>query len=131
MIVEDQDDVRSYTRRVLERSGYKVIEAASGEEAIAMAFRSNERIHLLVSDIILGSMNGLEVWNEFRRLRPACRLLFVSGYSDKVISERGVLTDGFTLLQKPYTPDALLHQVRTILSQLDTSVADHSPPLNR
>ena len=131
MIVEDQDDVRSYTRRVLERSGYKVIEAASGEEAIAVAFRSNEPIHLLVSDVILGSMNGLEVWNQFRRLRPASRLLFVSGYSDKVISERGVLTDGFTLLQKPYTPDALLEHVRTILSQLDTSAADHPRPLSR
>src|SRR5205807_1388785 len=85
MVLEDQDDVRSYTRKVLERSGYRVIEASRGEEAIAIALRSSEPIHLLVSDVILGSMNGLEVWNQFRQLRPACKLLFVSGYSDKVI----------------------------------------------
>ncbi len=122
MIVEDQDDVRGYTRRVLERAGYKVIEAASGEEAIAIALRSTEPIHLLVSDVILGTMNGLEVWNQFRLLRPESRLLFVSGYSDKVISERGVLTEGFTLLQKPYTPDALLQQVREILRPVETAI---------
>jgi two-component system cell cycle sensor histidine kinase/response regulator CckA len=130
MVLEDQDDVRSYTRRVLERSGYKVIEASRGEEAIAIALRSSEPIHLLVSDVILGSMNGLEVWNQFRQLRPACRLLFVSGYSDKVISERGVLTDGFTLLQKPYTPEALLEQVQSILKQVETTTADHSRSLD-
>jgi len=124
MVLEDQDDVRSYTRRVLEHADYKVIEAARGEEAIAIALRSKEPVHLLVSDVILGTMNGLEVWTQFRRLRPECRLLFVSGYSDKVISERGVLTDGFTLLQKPYTPDALLENVQTILSQVATTTAD-------
>ena len=75
-------------------------------------------------------MNGLEVWNQFRQLRPACKLLFVSGYSDKVISERGVLTHGFTLLQKPYTPDALLEQVQIILKQVETTTADHSRPLD-
>jgi two-component system cell cycle sensor histidine kinase/response regulator CckA len=131
MVLEDQDDVRSYTRRVLERAGYKVIEASRGEEAIAIALRSKEPVHLLVSDVILGSMNGLEVWNQFRQLRPESRLLFVSGYSDKVISERGVLTDGFTLLQKPYTPDALLEHVQAILRQEATITAEYSRPLDK
>jgi DNA-binding response OmpR family regulator len=115
LLVEDQDAVRAFTREALTRFGYTVLEAAAGEEALSLALGHNEPIHLLVTDVVLPGMNGKTLSEQLRRQRPDLKVLFVSGYSPDVISQRGVLEHGTEFLHKPFNPDALAEKVRKIL----------------
>ena len=123
LIVEDQPAVRSFTKAVLKRQGYQVVEASSGEEAITAARRHPGRIHLLLTDVVLPGINGRELSVELSAVRQDMRVLFISGYTADVIAHRGVLDRGVAFLQKPFTPDELAEKVRTVLA----SPFRHSP----
>jgi CheY-like chemotaxis protein len=90
-----------------------VVEAASGPEALEVAAGLAEPIHLLVSDVVMPGMDGPALARELRRSRPELKVLFVSGYPDKVISSREA--QDLELLPKPFTPGALLARVRGVL----------------
>ena len=116
LVVEDQDFVRGFARRVLESYGYQVLEASGSDEACALAEHHPGEIHLLLTDVILRGMNGKRLSELLLLARPNLRVLFMSGYPADVISRRGMLEPGITYIQKPFTPDAMAAKVREVLS---------------
>ena len=115
LLVEDQDDVRNLSLRILEREGYVVLSAASGQAALTLATSHDGRIHLLLTDVVMPGLSGREVAEQLAALRPGIRVLFMSGYTDNVIAQRGVLDPGMAFLSKPFTPETLAAKVRDVL----------------
>ncbi|MEO8620807.1 MAG: ATP-binding protein [bacterium] len=116
LLAEDEDAVRALVRRVLEQQGYTVIGARDGAEALRLAAAHEGWIHLLLSDVIMPGMGGLELSDQIRRLRPGIRVLYMSGYTDSEIDRRGVLGEHAALLEKPFTGHTLAAAVREALS---------------
>jgi PAS domain S-box-containing protein len=117
LIVEDESAVRSFTRMVLQRSGYQVIEAANGEEALSLSRGYPSEIQLLVTDMVMPGMGGRQVAEALESQRPAMRVLYLSGYTENAIAQRGTLGAELPFLQKPFTMEALLRKVRQVLDQ--------------
>jgi YesN/AraC family two-component response regulator len=99
-----------------------VLEAAHGIDALSVAAAHGGRIDLLLTDIVMPYMNGRDLAVQMAVLRPATKVLFVSGYTDHVAA-RQELAAGAPFLQKPFTPDALARKIRSVLDSL-TSGAD-------
>ena len=117
LVVEDEEIVRDLVCAVLEEQGYNVICAADGLEALETAGNFDGTIHLLVTDVIMPHMNGPELAAQFSRIRPAMKVLYVSGYSDNDIGDQGVLDPDFELLQKPFTPQTLARKIRDVIHE--------------
>jgi PAS domain S-box-containing protein len=115
LLVEDEASLRAITREILEGHGYRVLEAAGGDEAVEIGHRHPDPIHLLVTDVVMPGMNGRQVADLLVAERPSLRVLYMSGYTDDVIAHRGVLETGTLLLSKPFTVLALLRRVREAL----------------
>ena len=118
LLVEDNASLRRLTRRVLERHGYHVLEAASGFAALANVDESKEPIDLVLTDVILPDISGPEVARRVRSRFPQVPALFISGYTDDDVLRRGLLHDGAPFLQKPFTADVLASRVREVLDSL-------------
>jgi len=115
LLVEDNDAVRELMCRVLESSGYALVEAASPREALELAATMKEPIDLLVTDVVMPEMNGRQLSNLLREERPDLPVLYISGYTDEVMISRGLLPPGTAFLQKPFSVDQLHHALREIL----------------
>lgn len=115
LLVEDEDVVRGLARQILEQAGYKVLDASGGEEAIRLCRERSEPIHLLLTDVVMPETSGREIAQRLTSLRPATRVLFMSGYTDDAIVHHGVLDSGVEFIQKPFTPMALAKKVREVL----------------
>jgi len=115
LVVEDEEQVRRITRRILEASGYVVLTAASGEDALDVCTKHEGTIHLLVTDVVLPGMSGRELANRIAHLRPETALLYMSGYTNDAISDHGVLDEGTHLLPKPFDVVSLTTKVREVL----------------
>jgi two-component system, response regulator len=111
-LVEDEAAVRVAAHRILERFGYHVIEAPDAEEALALAVKHSEPVHLLLTDIVMPRMNGRELAMVFTRLHPEARVMFMSGYTDDEVLRQDVSHAATWYLQKPFSPDALGRKVR-------------------
>jgi PAS domain S-box-containing protein len=132
LVAEDEAAVRSILRLVLERQGYRVLEAPDGERALDIAARHEGPIDLLVTDVVMPRLSGRIVADRFWAIRPGARVLFTSGYTDDAIVHHGVIEAGMQFLQKPYTPDALVRRVREVLDggwigPLETEAAAGEP----
>jgi two-component system, cell cycle sensor histidine kinase and response regulator CckA len=112
LVVEDQEDVRMLTCMILRDAGYQVLAAAGGEEALAIARHHEGAIRLMLTDVIMPGMNGKELAARMAPIRPATRVIFMSGYTDRV-----ALEDRAVLLEKPFTAQKLLSEVRDALAQ--------------
>ncbi|HLK62640.1 MAG TPA: PAS domain S-box protein [Bryobacteraceae bacterium] len=115
LVVEDQPEVRGLTCMVLRGLGYEVLEAASGNEAIAIAADPLRQIRLLLTDVIMPEMNGKDLATALTTTQPGMKVLYMSGYTDRIMSETGVLDNSVAFLQKPFTPDKLTEIVQKIL----------------
>jgi CheY-like chemotaxis protein/two-component sensor histidine kinase len=115
LLAEDDAAVRKVTCTMLKRSGYTVIEAADGEEALNKFREYQDRIHLVILDVIMPRMNGKAVYDELRKLRPDIRTLFTSGHTGDVIQKKGIIEEGMNFLSKPASLAELLHKVRDVL----------------
>ncbi|MDQ3557573.1 MAG: response regulator [Gemmatimonadota bacterium] len=115
LLLEDDDAVRSWTRRILERSGYSVLEARNPSEAIRTAQDTGWPIDLLLADVVLPGGSGCSVAAELLAERPGLPVLYMSGYTDEAIIHLGVLDGTTPFLQKPFDPDALTKKVRELL----------------
>jgi two-component system, cell cycle sensor histidine kinase and response regulator CckA len=124
LIVEDQPEVRTLAVAALTRHGYTVLDAANGEDALSRADAFPGTIHLLVTDVIMPGMNGRDLADCLMIRRPDLRVLFVSGYTESIISHRSVLDPDLAYLQKPFTPESLGAKIRHILSPRDTEGDD-------
>ena len=117
LVVEDEPDVSRVVCMMLKARGYKVLQAPGPVEALAMFEQNNDRIDLLLTDVIMPVMNGRELYEQIALLRPGIKTLYMSGYADGVIDDTGILPDEVNFLQKPFTPDALIAKVAQILNQ--------------
>jgi PAS domain S-box-containing protein len=121
LVAEDEGAVRSLASLTLRSNGYSVLEASTGTEALAIAERERHTIHLLVSDVVMPGLNGRELAERFRALRPGTPVLFISGHAETTIAHQGILEAGVEFLAKPFTPDRLARRVREILDRLAES----------
>lgn len=119
LLVEDERAVRELTRAILEREGHRVISAADGDEALALAERDRDDLDMLLSDVVLPTISGIEVAERLRRARPALPVLLISGFVDRDAVEDTSLEEPPTLLRKPFLPAELTARVRELLAALD------------
>jgi two-component system cell cycle sensor histidine kinase/response regulator CckA len=117
LVTEDEETVRNLCVQILERLGYKVVQARDGAEAIALAQGYGDRIDLLVTDVVMPGMNGAELATQLVLHHPEMKVLFTSGYTDDAIVRHGVLDEGVSFIGKPYTPLALARKVREVLDK--------------
>jgi len=115
LLVEDDEGVRKVIGGVLRASGYRVLEAADGDEALAWCEPRHGPIHLVVTDLIMPLMSGRQLSEILAGLRPDLKILFISGYPDHSVVERGMVSARDHFLQKPFTPEQLARKVREIL----------------
>lgn len=116
-MVEDDPRVREVTLRSLRSGGYRVLVASDGREAFDIAAREQERIDVLVTDVVMPGLDGHAVAQELCRRRPGLRVLYVSGHAEEVVARHGVLKPGIELLSKPFTTQSLLGRVRAVLDR--------------
>jgi CheY-like chemotaxis protein len=118
LLVEDEQEVRLLAHRLLSQQGYRVLEATNGEEALYVAQEhGGEKIHLLLTDVVMPQMGGKELADQLKILRPDIKVLYTSGYTDNAIVHQGVLNPGTHFLQKPFSLKTLSHKVREVLDR--------------
>ena len=119
LLAEDDESVRHLAKMVLETNGYKVLEAANGGAALLLCEKCKETIHLLLTDVVMPEMSGTELAEHLEVKHPEMRVLYMSGYTDNAIVHRGILKEGMTYIQKPFSPDDLAKKVREVLDRKD------------
>lgn len=116
LLVEDQLQLRELTSRILQGYGYKVLQAANGEQALMICKRENA-IHLVLTDIVMPGITGVELGKRLREYLPAVKLVYMSGYTDDVIFRQGALEPTAAYLEKPFTPEGLAAKIREVLGE--------------
>lgn len=115
LLVDDEAAVRLVTRRLLQRFGYTVLEADSGEQALRVAEQYGGPIDLVLTDVMMPGMGGRTVASEVLRTRPRVRVLFMSGHAAEVIAQQGIAEEEVGFLQKPFSPAGLQGRIRELL----------------
>ena len=117
LVVEDEAALREVTRRILARNGYEVLVAPNGYQAINLATTGTQHLDVLLTDVVMPGMQGKEVAERVRRLRPEVRVLYMSGYTHGLLGVQGVLEPGVHLLEKPFSETSLLAKLHVVLAQ--------------
>jgi DNA-binding response OmpR family regulator len=117
LVVEDEAAVRELVQRILELQGYEVLLASNPEEAFELARQFDGPIHALLTDVVMPRGSGKDLARRLAQVRPAVRVLFMSGYTDQDIVHHGVLDSSVAFIQKPFTPRALAHRIRALLDE--------------
>jgi PAS domain S-box-containing protein len=118
LLVEDEESVRNLTAHVLREQGYAVLEAANGSEAMNVAGdHAAEKIHLLLTDVVMPQMGGRELAKRLKVIRPTTKILFTSGYPDSTIIYQGLLDPDVDFIAKPISPSTLARKVREVLDK--------------
>ena len=115
LLVEDEEAILQAARRILESLDYRVLATASPDEALRMAERNKNRIHLLLTDVIMPGMNGPELVRQLLTRQPKLAYLYMSGYTANLIAEQGVREDSVNFIQKPFSRTGLAQKVRAVL----------------
>jgi len=117
LFIEDSEEIRLLFKDLLTRSGYRVIEAADGEQGVEAFRRHRDEIDLLLIDVIMPKKNGKEAYDEICAVAGEIKAIFISGYTDDIINRQGVLDSRLNFLAKPLVPGVLLDKVRLVLDQ--------------
>ncbi|HMK61048.1 MAG TPA: ATP-binding protein [Dissulfurispiraceae bacterium] len=128
LLAEDDRDTRSTIREMLEISGYVVLEARDGEEAIEIFTRRKDKIDMLLLDVRMPRKNGMEVYQEVMKIRAESKVLFMSGYTDDIINSHGINEKGYSFISKAASPDEILGKIREVL---DANVNEASTIIHR
>ncbi len=115
LLVEDEDDVRTLLQEVLEQRGYHILAANGGSEALALSRSHEGPIHLLLTDMIMSTLSGIDIARQVAAMRPSTRVLFISGFSEHQLVQEALAQSGAAFLHKPFTPGALALRVRLVL----------------
>ncbi|MRR55208.1 MAG: response regulator [Deltaproteobacteria bacterium] len=117
LVVEDNPAVRALNKAILETFGYRVIEALDGSDALTKFRAYQDEIQLVVMDVVMPKLNGRQAYEEISAIRPAVKVIFMSGYAADIIMEKGVVMDDVSFVTKPVKPLDFLEKVRTVLDQ--------------
>jgi two-component system, cell cycle sensor histidine kinase and response regulator CckA len=117
LLAEDNENMRRLTKGVLERTGYTVIEAIDGEDAVRQFLLNKDIIDFLILDAVMPRKNGKEVYNEIKKIKLHIKALFTSGYTKDIIINKGIYDPSYSFLSKPLSPNELLQKVRELLDQ--------------
>ena len=115
LLVEDDLTLLEMTRRMLKKTGYNVLPANGGGEALRLARKNDVKIDLMLTDVVMPEMNGKELSDQMKKINPEMKILFMSGYTSNVIGHNGVLDEGFHFISKPFSRKALSDKIREIL----------------
>ena len=116
LVVEDQEGVRELAAEFLRASGYFVLEAVDGVEALEVAQRFGNRIHVLLTDIVMPRMGGVELAKRFVLRQPDAKVILMSGYSEQLGDQKEEAIAKFSILQKPFSMSSLGEAVRQVLA---------------
>jgi two-component system cell cycle sensor histidine kinase/response regulator CckA len=114
LLVEDEEGVRTLARTILRKYGYHVLEAQSPGDAMLLCEQHDGTIHLLLTDVVMPRMSGRQLAERLVRIRPAMKVLYMSGYTDDVIMREGIQQSRIAFIHKPITPEALARKLRTV-----------------
>jgi len=117
LIVEDDAPLRDFAKKALQQYGYRVLAAKSGEAALRMSKEYEGPIDLVVTDVVMPTMNGKETIERLQPHRPQMKVIYMSGYTDNAIVHFGVLAPGLNFLEKPFSPEDLARKVREVLDK--------------
>ncbi|MGH7546528.1 MAG: response regulator, partial [Gemmatimonadota bacterium] len=117
LLVEDDEPVRRLIADVLERRGLHVLSARDGADAVRICESHEGAIDLLVTDVVMPDVSGLDLSQQLSVLRPEMRVLYVSGYADQALIDRGLLEAAVSFLPKPFTLDGLVRKVWEVLAR--------------
>ncbi|HEY9070982.1 MAG TPA: transporter substrate-binding domain-containing protein [Candidatus Ozemobacteraceae bacterium] len=115
LLVEDEAALLKMTTQMLERLGYRVVQASTPDEAVRWMTGNRDRIDLVITDVIMPGMDGASLMRRLTPLRPGIRCIYISGYPSEAISHHGVLEEGVQFLAKPFTPQQLGAKIREVL----------------
>ena len=117
LIVDDDEVLRGIAGKVLERTGYRVLSAGGGREALERAGAHTGTIHLVLTDVVMPGMSGPELLKHLRVSRPDIKVVYMSGYADDAVVRHGGLATGGHFLEKPFPPEVLVRKVREALDE--------------
>ena len=117
LLVEDVEPLRILVKEILIRYGYKVLDAENGDDAIRMARNFNGPIHLLLTDVVMPGMRGDQLARKLSGILPKMKVLYMSGYPNDGIVRSGIVPDGVSFLEKPFTREILNRNIRQVLDQ--------------
>ncbi len=124
LVVEDDDDLRTYLVDILRSLDYRVLVASNGPSAIKILSSDARKIDLLLTDIVMPGVNGRQVADEAQSLRPGIKVLYMTGYSRNAVIHQGRLDEGVDMLQKPVSQAELAHRIRLILDRRNPAPAE-------
>jgi two-component system cell cycle sensor histidine kinase/response regulator CckA len=117
LVVEDEPTLRSLVRKVLERSGYEVIESSSGLAALELCAKTKPHLDLLLTDMVMpDGISGLQLAETLKGQNPGLKVIFTTGYSSELMGKDFQIKEGVNFLQKPYPPQKLVQTVRNGLA---------------
>jgi len=117
LVAEDEEVVRVFLKRILEKAGYHVIVAGDGEEAVAR-FREHDDISLVLSDVVMPRKNGKEILAEIKKIKPEMKMIFISGYTADIMHQKGIIEEGVEFIPKPFAKNNLLQKIRAVLDMV-------------
>ena len=117
LVVEDEDMVRQFAVKILERLGFKVLHASNGEQGLLLAEEYKDRIDLLMTDVVMPGMNGRQLADKVKKVHPETAVLFTSGYTEDIIVSQGVVEESLNFIGKPYTPQSISNKIRQVLDK--------------
>jgi len=115
LLVEDEPAVRALAAMILGRIGYRVLPAEDGAGALRLWKEHASEVDVLLTDVIMPQMSGVELAQRLRALNPQLRVLFMSGYTDDTIAKHGLRPGEISMLEKPFTADSLAAKLRAVL----------------
>lgn len=116
LLAEDEEEVRIAIKKNLEEFGYTVIEAVNGTDALDRFKINEDKIELLIFDVVMPKKNGKEAYEEIRKMRPDVKIIFLSGYTGDIINAKGLQGKGLNFLLKPVLPQDLLNKIREVMT---------------
>ena len=117
LLVEDEPAILAMITRMVERLGYNVLAASGPNDALKIAAQYRGNIHLLLTDVVMPEMNGRQLVEQVRALRPAIETLFMSGYTADIIANQGIVDESLAFIQKPFSKKELAAKLREVLAQ--------------
>jgi DNA-binding response OmpR family regulator len=117
LLVEDEPAILKMTARILQSLGYDVITASNPGEAVRLVKEFKAEIHLLMTDVIMPGMNGRDLADRLMTLKKGMRCLFMSGYTSDIVANQGVLSEGVSFIQKPFSQKELAAKIRDVFNE--------------